>query len=72
LALMALGRVDEALAAYRQALAFDPDYGEAHNDLGVALVYRRQFAEARSHFERAVRAAPDNREYRSNLQTCPR
>jgi len=63
--------VDEALAAYRQALAIDPDFAEAHNDLGVALVHLAQPAEARSHFERAVRAAPDNPEYRSNLQACP-
>jgi Flp pilus assembly protein TadD len=32
-----LGRLDEALASYRQAIALKPDYAEAHYNLGNTL-----------------------------------
>ncbi|HEX2649781.1 MAG TPA: tetratricopeptide repeat protein [Burkholderiales bacterium] len=36
-ALQALGRLDDAIAAFRAALALDPGHAKAHNNLGVAL-----------------------------------
>ena len=32
-----LGRLDEAVAAYRRAVALGPDFADAHNNLGTAL-----------------------------------
>ena len=31
------GQLDEAIAAFRQAIALRPDYAEAHSNLGIAL-----------------------------------
>ena len=35
-----LGKVDEAIADYRRALEIDPDFAEAHINLGLALAGR--------------------------------
>ena len=32
-----LGRLDEALASYTQAIALKPDYAEAYVNLGIAI-----------------------------------
>lgn len=32
-----IGRVDEAIAAYQQAIRLKPDYANAHYNLGIAL-----------------------------------
>jgi Flp pilus assembly protein TadD len=65
---MMLGQPDEAMSAYRRALELDPDDAEAHNVMGVALVRSGLKAQALEHFERAVRLAPENPEYRDNLR----
>src|SRR2546422_7567665 len=31
------GKLEDAIACYRQALALKPDYAEAHTNLGIAL-----------------------------------
>ncbi|HYT90592.1 MAG TPA: protein kinase, partial [Gemmataceae bacterium] len=41
-ALEAWGRLDEAIATYRDALRHDPSYALAHNNLGVALAKKHQ------------------------------
>ena len=47
IALHELGRLDEAEASYRKALALDPDYARAHTSLGTTLliVNRHCFSE---------------------------
>lgn len=49
--LRALGRIDEAIAAYRAALAINPHHAEANNNLGNAIALRDS-AEARQHHDR--------------------
>jgi tetratricopeptide (TPR) repeat protein len=39
-------KLDEAVAAYRKAIAIDPGYAEAHCNLGHTLRDRRQYAES--------------------------
>ena len=34
------GKLEEAIASYRQALRLKPDYAEAYNNLGIALRIR--------------------------------
>ena len=44
-ALRSLGKLDEAIAEYREAIRLKPDYPEAHCDLGNTLVQQGLFAE---------------------------
>ena len=44
-----LGRLEEAIAHYREALRIKPDYGLAHNNLGVALAKQGKTEEAMAH-----------------------
>jgi tetratricopeptide (TPR) repeat protein len=52
------GRVEEALRAYRQELARDPDNLEAVGRYGLALGLARRYAEARPHLLRALAVHP--------------
>ena len=45
MALKDLGRLDEAIAAYRRALALRPDSAEVHYSLALALLLHGEFAE---------------------------
>jgi tetratricopeptide (TPR) repeat protein len=59
-ALMNLGRVDEAIAAMREAVRLEPDNGQAHQ--GLARVYwvgLGDFAAAIPEFERAIELNPE-------------
>jgi tetratricopeptide (TPR) repeat protein len=59
-ALMVRGWLPEAMDQYRQALRFQPDYAEAHNNFGNAL-------ERADKLEEAVRIKPDFAEAHGNL-----
>jgi len=50
-ALHRLGRPDEAIGQFREALAIDPRSAEAHADLGQIFLERRQYEDARWHSE---------------------
>src|SRR5260370_27206651 len=52
------GKLDDALALYRQALEKSPDLYEAHLGMGVALDLKGDYAEAREHFTKAIAVAP--------------
>ena len=52
---------------FREALRLDPDYAQAHNNLGAMLQLAGQFDEALDHYRRALALRPDNLEARSNL-----
>ncbi len=52
------GKLDDALALYRQALEKSPDLYEAHLGMGVALDLKSDYAEAREHFTKAIEVAP--------------
>lgn len=57
-ALVAEGRLAEAVSAYREALRRDPGSAETMNFLGVALASLGRVDEAASLFEAAIRLAP--------------
>lgn len=60
---LAQNRGSEALKRYRQALARDPDHGEANLGLGILLLEQRQPGAARSHLEKAAASQnPDIRQ----------
>jgi tetratricopeptide (TPR) repeat protein len=51
--------VDEAIAHYQKALQINPDYAEAHYNLGDALIRRGSANEAIAHFQKALEIDPD-------------
>lgn len=61
------GRFDDAVRAYRSALARDDRHPEVHFNLGNALYAMGDFTEARERFERAVALAPEYVEAWNNL-----
>jgi serine/threonine protein kinase/tetratricopeptide (TPR) repeat protein len=59
-ALLALGRVDEAIAAIQQAIRLDPENGQAHQGLARAYwIGKGDFAAAIPEFERAIQLNPE-------------
>lgn len=65
--LQAQGRLDEAVAQYRQVLAATPDDALAHSNLGTALAALGRLDEAVGHYERALALAPGDADAHSNL-----
>ena len=65
--LQAQGRLDEAIALYRNALARDPNDVLAHSNLGTALAANGQLDEAIAHHRRAVALAPNDADSHYNL-----
>ncbi len=61
------GRLAEADAEYRKALAIRPDYGTAHYNLGNLLLRRGMIEEAAGHYREALSADPGNRLFRRRL-----
>ncbi|KAJ1805792.1 hypothetical protein LPJ56_005280 [Coemansia sp. RSA 2599] len=63
-----LGKVDEAIDRWNQALALEPGMAEAHANLGAAyFVKKRDLAKGLSHMEEALRFAPEDAEVKFNL-----
>ena len=60
IALQGLGRYEEAVASYRQALALKPDNADAYNNLGLALRSLNRHEEALACFETAQVIKPDH------------
>ncbi|MCY2925790.1 MAG: tetratricopeptide repeat protein, partial [Planctomycetota bacterium] len=54
-----IGRVDEAIAQFEQALKIKPEHAQAHYNLALALTQTGKGPEALAHFAQAVRINPD-------------
>ena len=61
------GKLEEAIAAYRQAIGLKSDYAEAHYNLGVALTDQGKLEEAIAAYRQAIGIKPDYAEAHSNL-----
>jgi tetratricopeptide (TPR) repeat protein len=64
---MRLGRHDEALEQFQQALRIAPDHAVAHYNIAVIRIADGALAEARQHLESAIAARPDYPEAHTNL-----
>lgn len=63
------GRLNEAVACYRQAIALKPDLAGAHSNLGTALCELGMLEEAESSYRKALAIQPDQAEAHNNLGT---
>jgi Flp pilus assembly protein TadD len=64
---VALGEIEQAIAAYRRVLARDPNDAETHNNLGVALQILGRRRDALAEMQYALRLAPDNEMVQTNM-----
>ena len=62
----ALGRLQEAAGAYRQALNIDPNFSMAHNNLANVLADSGDKVQALECYDRAIRLSPDDPEIQFN------
>jgi len=58
-ALVHLGRLDEAIAEFSRAIALQPSYGAAYSNLGNAYREKGQLTEAVAAYQRAIAIDPD-------------
>jgi protein O-GlcNAc transferase len=65
--LAALKKPDEAIAAFRQAIALRPDFVEAHFALGIVLVNQRRYGEAIDAYRSVIGLRPDAPEPHFNI-----
>jgi predicted O-linked N-acetylglucosamine transferase (SPINDLY family) len=63
---MGQGKLDDAVAAYRQAVGIKPDYAEAYSNLGNALLAFNRFEESLASYNDALALRPDFAEVYSN------
>ena len=61
------GKIEEAMAHYREALRITPDYPGAHNNTGSALVKQGKLDEAISEYEAALKSEPNYAAAHRNL-----
>jgi tetratricopeptide (TPR) repeat protein len=61
------GRLDEAIAEFREALQIDPSDPDAHFDLGKTLWQEGRAREAIDEYRRALASDPSDAEARANL-----
>ena len=61
------GKVELAIADYREAIRYQPDYEQAYCNLGKALALEGKLGEARTNFLAALRWKPDYAEAHTKL-----
>ena len=61
------GRLDKAINYFSEALRLNPEFAEAHNNLGVVLARLGKFEDAGVHFREALRIKPGYVHAKNNL-----
>ena len=54
-----MGRHEEAIADYDEAIRLEPDYAEAYNHRGIARRNLERYEEAIADYDEAIRLRPD-------------
>jgi Tfp pilus assembly protein PilF len=67
LELMQKGELEKSIAAWKEALAMEPDDVSALSNLGSAYTYAGRLEEATAQYRRALEIDPENYKTRSNL-----
>jgi tetratricopeptide (TPR) repeat protein len=65
------GRLEEAIREFQTALQLQPNYAEAHYNLGLVYRSKNMLQAARSEFEQALRIRPDFEQARKALEALP-
>lgn len=63
------GKLDEAIAAFKQSIAADPKNPDGHNGLGYACLLLHREQDAEKHFKEALRLQPDHSKALRHLAT---
>jgi tetratricopeptide (TPR) repeat protein len=63
----AKGRQEEAIGYFRKALSIDPEFADAHNELGAAYAALKELPQAAEEFQKAIDIAPEHRLALPNL-----
>jgi len=63
------GQIDQAIAAFRQAIVLNPKFAEAYGNLGAALQHQGQLEESAAAFRQALAINPNLAHGHSNLGT---
>jgi len=66
-ALVQAGQTADAMAEYRSAIQFKPDYADAHSNLGALLLQNGQIAASIDQFAASTEIAPHDSGYHYNL-----
>ena len=61
------GEDSDKIDSYKQAIRIDPDYADAHNNLGLAYHNLEMYEEAIESYKQAIRIDPDYADAHSNL-----
>ena len=61
------GRLEDAVASYRDALRMNPDFAPAHNNVANVLDGLGRLNEAVAHYEAALKLQPDMAHLHNNL-----
>jgi len=61
------GKIQEALTHFTEAVRTNPNYAEAHFNLGIALLRRGKIPEAIVYFNQALRINPKDARVHQNL-----
>jgi tetratricopeptide (TPR) repeat protein len=69
LALYDQGKLEEAIACYRQGLRLNPNDADTHYNLGIALHDQGKLEEAIKELEQPVRLDPSSTLFRDHLET---
>lgn len=64
------GHQEASLAHVQKALALDPQFADAHNDLGTEYVNRQQYTSALAQFDRAAQLDPGSALVEMNRAIC--
>ena len=67
IALVAEGKIEEAISHYKMAIKLNPD-ADAYNNLGNALFQKGEMKEAIDHYKEALKLKPDLVAAQKNLK----
>ena len=62
-----LGRLDDAIEAYKKAISLKPDYADVYNNMGIALKDQSKLDEAIEAYNKAISLKPDYAEAYCNV-----